>query len=86
MSIVIECRRIIGQHLAASIERYIKYELNRLGIQKEQVISITTDNGSNMKLATSSLKFGERISCMAHNLSLVIKKGLCLWIEPKPDE
>ncbi|CAF1561306.1 unnamed protein product [Didymodactylos carnosus] len=84
--IVLGFRRIIGPHTAGSIERYIKYELNRLNIKKEQIISITTDNGSNIKKAASSLKFGDPISCMAHNLNTVIKKDLYLWIEPKPDE
>jgi hypothetical protein len=83
--IVLGCRRIIGAHLATTIERYIKYELNRYDIKQEQLISITTDNGSNMKKATS-VKFGDRISCMAHNLNLVVNKGLRLWIEPKADE
>ena len=31
--IVIGCRRIIGPHLSTSIEHYIQYELDRLGIQ-----------------------------------------------------
>ncbi|CAF2941670.1 unnamed protein product [Rotaria sp. Silwood2] len=84
--IVLGCRHVVGPHLATSIERYLKYELHRFGIKKEQIISITTDNGSNMKKATSSLKFGDRISCMAHNLNSVIKKSLCLWNEPKPDD
>ena len=84
--ITIGCRRIIGPHLAPSIERYISFEVNRIGIKPEQLISITTDNGSNMKKVTLSNKFGQRISCMVHNLNLVINKGLCLWIEPKPDE
>ncbi|CAF3046274.1 unnamed protein product [Rotaria socialis] len=52
--IVIGCRRIIGQHLASSIERYIKYELDRIGIKPNQIISITTNNGSNMKKVASN--------------------------------
>lgn len=83
--IVLTCRHVIGQHLSTSITRYIKYELHRLGIQPHQVISITTDNGSNIKKATSTREFGQPISCAAHNLNLVVKKGLCLWKEPKAD-
>jgi hypothetical protein len=82
ISITLSCRRIIGKHTAVLIERYIKYELVRLGITPEQIISITTDNGSNMKKATSSFQFGQRISCMGHNFNLVVKKGVCLWDEP----
>lgn len=84
--IVIGCRRIIGQHLSLSIERYIKYELESIGIRRSQIVSITTDNGSNMKKVAASLKFGSPISCMAHNLNLVVNKGLCLWIKPKAEK
>ncbi|CAF3265381.1 unnamed protein product [Rotaria sp. Silwood2] len=83
--IVLGCRRVIGRHLSTTIERYIQFELQRLNIRQEQLISITTDNGSEMKKAASTLKFGNRISCMAHNLNLVVKHGVCLWQEPNPD-
>lgn len=84
--IVLGCRRILGQHLSPVIERYIQFELNRLWIKPEQIISITTDNGSNMKKATSAFQFGHRISCMAHNLNLTVKHGLCLWMAPNPKQ
>ncbi|CAF4765705.1 unnamed protein product, partial [Rotaria sp. Silwood2] len=69
--LVLGCRRVIGRHLSTTIERYIEFELSRLRIKPEQIVSITTDNGPEMKKATSTLKFGNRISCMAHNLNLV---------------
>ena len=47
--IVLGCRRLIGRHAASTITRYIKYELNRVGITSEQITSITTDNGSDVK-------------------------------------
>ncbi len=84
--IVLGCRRIIGRHLSTTIQRYIQFELNRLNIKQEQIVSITTDNGSEMKKATSTFKFGNRISCMAHNLNLVVNHGLCLWKGPNPDQ
>jgi hypothetical protein len=84
--IVLGCRRIIGRHLSTNIERYITFELNRLNIKSDQIVSITTDNGSDMKKATSTLKFGNRISCMGHNLNLVVKYGLCLWKKPNPKQ
>ena len=86
ISIVLGCRRAIGRHLSTTIENYITFELRRLNIKPEQIVSITTDNGSEMKKATSTLKFGNHISCMGHDLSLVVKHGLCLWKEPNPDE
>lgn len=84
--IVIGCRHLIGRHFASNLSRYIKYELNRVGISNDQIVSITTDNGSDIKKATSSFDFGRRIACMAHNLNLVVKKGLCLWKKPNIDE
>lgn len=84
--LVLGCRRLIGRHSATNIVRYIRYELNRVGILKEQIVSITTDNGGDIKKATSSFEFGQRIACMAHNINLSIKKGLCLWTEPKQSE
>lgn len=86
MSIVLSCRRVIGRHVASTVERYIKFELDRLHIRPEQIVTITTDNGSDVKKATSSFMFGDRVSCMAHNLNLVVKNGLCLWTEPNPNE
>ena len=86
LPIVIGCRRIIAQHLSASIGRYIKYEPVCIGIKRSQIISITTDNDTNIKEVAATLKFGSPISCMAHNLNLVVKKGLCLWIKPKAEK
>lgn len=84
--IILGCRRIVGRHFSTTIVNYIEYELKRLNIRREQIISITTDNGSDMKKATSSLKFGDRISCMGHNLNLVLQNGLCLWKEPNENQ
>lgn len=82
-SIVLPCRRMSGQHSATKIERYLQFELNRFNIKPEQVVSITTDHGADVKKATATMKFGQPIRCMAHNLNLVVQNGLCLWREPK---
>lgn len=81
-SIVLSSRRFSGRHWSNNIAQYLEFELNRLNIRPEQVVSITTDNGSDIKKATSTSKFGYRISCMAHNLNLIVQNGLCLWKEP----
>jgi hypothetical protein len=86
VAIVLGCRRFHGQHLGASVERYIQYELDRVNIKAEQIVGITTDCGSNMKKATASSQFGNRFNCIAHMLNMVIKKGLCLWAAPREDE
>ena len=85
VSIVLGFRRLIGQHLAKNIAAYIEYELKRLGIEKACLSAITTDHGANVKAATST-KFGQRISCFAHNLHLLVTKGLCLWRKPDPNK
>lgn len=84
--IVLGCRRIIGRHLSTTIERYLTFELARLKLTPDKIVSITTDNGADVKKATSSFKFGNRVSCMAHNLNLVVKHGLCLWTKPNQKE
>ncbi|CAF1217916.1 unnamed protein product [Adineta steineri] len=38
---VLGCLRIIGRNVSTNIERYITFELNRLQIKPEQIISIT---------------------------------------------
>ena len=38
--------------LSTTIESYIEYELNRLNIRPEQIINITTDNGSDFEKST----------------------------------
>jgi hypothetical protein len=85
VSIVLGFRRFVGQHLAQNITTYIEYELDRLGIDKACLSAITTDNGANVKAATST-KFGQRIACFAHNLHLLVTKGLCLWRKPDPEK
>ena len=44
--IVIGCCHLIGRLVASDLSRYIKYELDRVGILNDQIVSITTDNGS----------------------------------------
>lgn len=70
-------RRIFGRHFAKRIKAYIQYEIKRLEIEGK-IVSITTDNANDIKKATSN-GFGERISCAAHNLNLVVKNALPLW-------
>jgi hypothetical protein len=70
-------RRILGRHFANRIKNYLQYEVNQLGIENK-IVSITTDNASDIKKATKS-GFGWRFSCSAHNLNLTVKNGLPLW-------
>ena len=86
LPILIGFRRFKGSHTAVSIEKYIRYEVARSGIEGHRVTSVTTDNASNFKLAMSTGEFGWHISCATHTLNLVVKKGVCLWKKPKPNK
>ena len=76
-SIVIAFRKFSTRHTAVNLEEFIRTELGLLEIPIEKVISITSDNGSDIKKAASSLT--TRFSCFAHNLNLIVKNSLGLW-------
>ena len=71
VSIVVSFEKFIGRHFANRIKPFLLREIKKLGL-KEKIISITTDNGADIKSATSN-GFGTRFSCLAHNLNLVAK-------------
>ena len=79
---VLGFRRIAGSHESENIKKYILFELQRLNIQ-EKVCGIIGDNGSDIKKAINEIKPGERLSCTAHNINLVLKNGLGLWEKTK---
>ena len=81
-SIIIGFKKFQKTHDAVHIKRFILNELNILEITNK-VVSITTDNESTVKQATTNLTSScERISCMCHNLNLAAKK-LKLWDKPE---
>ena len=41
-----------------------------------KVCSITTDGGTDIKLAAPGSDFGMRISCSAHDINLIVKNVL----------
>lgn len=84
VSLVLGFRRVVGRSFAATLRAYIAYEIKRLNIADYQIISITTDGGSDIRKATSNGQFGQPILCLAHVLHLIVTKGLCIW--KKPDE
>ena len=79
--LVLGLRTISGPHEAPAIKKYIIYELCRLNIQ-DKVCAIVTDNGSDVKKAVNDIKPDLRLSCLAHDLNLVVKNGLRLWDTP----
>ena len=80
-SLVISFRRFRGRHLSKRLNAFIAREIEKLDIEVK-VISITTDNGSDIKAATSLNQFGTHFSCDAHNINLTISCGLSLWKNP----
>lgn len=76
---VLSFRKFKGRHLASRIRTHMKrvfvaYDLT------SKIIATTTDNGSNVKAATTLARlFGVRFHCLAHALNLTIHNGLRLW-------
>jgi hypothetical protein len=80
--LVLGFRHFVGAHTADKIKRYIIYEITQLQI-KHKVSAIVSDNGSDIKKAINDIKYGLRLSCLAHNINLVVKNGLDLYDNPK---
>ncbi|CAF4934388.1 unnamed protein product, partial [Rotaria socialis] len=76
--IVLGFRRLSGAHRANNLKNYIIYEMQQLDIE-EKVCAIVSDNGSDIKKAINDIKPGERFSCFAHDINLVVKNGLKIW-------
>ncbi len=71
-----------GQHTSENLRASIKKSLDNLSIETNQIASITTDNASDIKNATSH-GFGLRNGCLCHILNLVVQNGLRLWTNTK---
>ncbi len=59
-----------GDNLAEALEAV----LDAWNLKKEQQVCITTDNGSNIVLATNKLQW-QRLPCFGHNLNLAVTKA-----------
>ena len=67
-SIVTSFSRFRELHLSKRLNAFIAREIEKLDIEVK-VISITTDNDSDIKAATSLNQFGTRFSWDAHNIN-----------------
>ena len=79
-SMILSFRKFQKNHKAKNITEFINKELDRLYIT-DKIVSITTDNEATVVAACS--KLGDevtRASCMNHNLNLIVKNGLKLWM------
>lgn len=82
ISLVLGFRRIFGRSVATTLRSYIDHEIRRLRIPTHNIVSITTDGGSDIRKATSTGQFGQPVLCLAHLLHLIVTKGLCIWKKP----
>ena len=71
VSMVISFRKFYGRHFSSRLNKWIANELVVLHIE-DKIVSITTDNAADIVAATK-YSFGERMSCYAHNLNLILK-------------
>jgi hypothetical protein len=77
MDVLLEISYFPAPHTANAITDTIKKAMQKWEIES-RVVSITTDNGTNMVAAIRDLVPIKRLSCAAHTLQLAIGKGLKL--------
>ena len=78
LSDIISFRCFHDRHLSSRLKPFILNEIRKLNIQSK-IVSITTNNGSDIRAATSGYEFDVRFSCDAHNINQTISTGLGLW-------
>ena len=66
---------IVEDHTGENLKESLLEILDEWGLDAEKQVAITTDSGSNIKLACRLLRW-TRLSCFGHNLDLAISKGL----------
>ena len=82
-SFIIAFRRFLGSHTKERLRRFILNEIKKLNIESK-VRSVTTDNGPDIRSATTNMGIGIRISCVVHLLNATVKNGL--WLHKKPKQ
>ncbi|CAF0881754.1 unnamed protein product [Didymodactylos carnosus] len=82
-STVLSYRQFYGRKYSKRLNQHINRVLTKYDI-KSKVVSITTDNGSDIKAAYQD-DFGIRLYCCAHALNLVVQNSLSLWTKKIDD-
>ena len=62
-------------HTGEQLQDALSMAFDEWNLDSSKLVAVTTDNGSNIRLACELLKF-RRLSCFGHNLDLAINKGL----------
>ena len=62
-------------HTGTNIAEALEETIQQWDLEAEKLVEITTDSGSNIKLACDLLNWN-RLSCFGHNLNLAVGKGL----------
>ena len=62
-------------HTGEQLQDALSTSFDEWSLDPNKLVAITTDSGSNIKLACQLLKW-KRLSCFGHNLDLAINKGL----------
>ena len=62
-------------HTGEQLQDALRTSFTEWGMDSTKLVAITTDSGSNIKLACELLTW-MRVSCFGHNLDLAINKGL----------
>lgn len=77
-SICLGVKNLTQHHTAVNISEDLSGMLDFWNIDKNKVISATTDNGANIVAGIKMLfkKNNIHVSCFAHNINLVVSKAL----------
>lgn len=72
---LLELKQVPYPHTGEIISQLLKEIFEKWNIEKK-IISLTTDNGSNIKKAAKIMNTVDRLPCAAHTLQLTVGKGL----------
>ncbi|XP_003241803.1 zinc finger BED domain-containing protein 1-like [Acyrthosiphon pisum] len=79
-SITIGVLELADNHTSDHISEWFEKQLNEWGIQKDKVVNVVTDSGSNIKSAVkktfNTSGVDKHLPCFAHTLNLVTQRSL----------
>lgn len=73
ISLDLVAKYLSSRHTAEHLKNVISGILDKWGIEKSNVVSILTDNGTNIVAAVKRLSENVQIPCLAHTLNLVLE-------------